>query len=64
MEGTRAWLERWVLGVQDWRGFRDRLGAARLEAVRVKTRGRRCRRTSAHEPARPAHPRRTSPSAS
>ena len=37
VEGTRAWLERWVLGVEDWRGFRDRLGAARLEAVRVKT---------------------------
>ena len=36
-EGTRAWLERWVLGVEDWRDFRDRLGAARLEAVRVKT---------------------------
>ncbi len=37
VEGTRAWLERWVLGVEDWRDFRDRLGAARLEAVRVKT---------------------------
>ena len=37
VEGTRAWLERWVLGVEDWRDFRDRLGEARLEAVRVKT---------------------------
>ena len=37
VEGTRAWLERWVLGVPDWEGFRSRLGAERLEAIRVKT---------------------------
>jgi hypothetical protein len=37
VEGNRAWLERWVLGVGDWNGFRSRLGAERLEAIRVKT---------------------------
>jgi glutaconate CoA-transferase, subunit A len=37
VEGFRAWLERWVLGVKDGEGFRSRLGAERLEAVRVKT---------------------------
>ena len=37
VDGNRAWLERWVLGVSDWAGFRGRLGAERLEAVRVKT---------------------------
>ena len=37
VEGTRAWLERWVLDVPDWEGFRSRLGAERLEAIRVKT---------------------------
>ena len=37
VEGNRAWLERWVLGVGDWDGFRSRLGAERLEAIRVKT---------------------------
>ncbi len=37
VEGNRAWLERWVLGVLDWNGFRSRLGAERLEAIRVKT---------------------------
>lgn len=37
VEGFRAWLERWVLGVKDGEGFRGRLGAERLEAVRVKT---------------------------
>jgi len=37
VEGNRVWLERWVLGVADWSGFRSRLGAERLEAIRVKT---------------------------
>jgi glutaconate CoA-transferase subunit A len=36
-EGTRAWLDRWVLGVSDWGGFRSRLGPERLEAIRVKS---------------------------
>lgn len=37
VEGNRAWLEHWVLSVPDWVGFRSRLGAERLEAIRVKT---------------------------
>jgi glutaconate CoA-transferase, subunit A len=36
-EGTRAWLDRWVYGVADWKGFLSALGAAALDAVRVKT---------------------------
>jgi len=36
VEGTRAWLERWVLETRDGGGFRSRLGADRLEAIRVK----------------------------
>ena len=37
VEGTRAWLDRWVYGVPDWKGFLSALGAAALDAVRVKT---------------------------
>jgi glutaconate CoA-transferase subunit A len=37
VEGTRAWLDRWVYGVPDWKGFRDALGAPALDAVRIKT---------------------------
>jgi glutaconate CoA-transferase subunit A len=36
VEGTRAWLERWVLETRDGGAFRSRLGADRLEAIRVK----------------------------
>jgi glutaconate CoA-transferase subunit A len=36
LEGNRAWLERWVLGVPDWRGFLERLGPEALDAVRVR----------------------------
>lgn len=35
-EGMRDWLARWVLGVDDWNGFLDRVGAETLEAIRVK----------------------------
>jgi glutaconate CoA-transferase, subunit A len=38
VDGTRAWLDRWVYGVADWKGFLGVLGAAALDAVRVKTR--------------------------
>jgi glutaconate CoA-transferase, subunit A len=38
VEGTRAWLERWVMVPGDWKGFLERLGAERLEAIRAKTR--------------------------
>ncbi len=37
LEGTRAWLERWVVEPGDWKGFLERLGAERLEAIRAKT---------------------------
>src|SRR2546428_1241369 len=35
-EGMQAWLDRWVHGVADWRGFLSRLGTDALDAVRVK----------------------------
>jgi hypothetical protein len=31
-----GWLDRWVLGVADWKGFLARVGTDALEAVRVK----------------------------
>jgi len=37
VDGTRAWLDRWVYGVPDWKGFLATLGAAALDAVRAKT---------------------------
>src|SRR5713101_5872937 len=37
VDGTRAWLDRWVYGVPDWKGFLAALGAATLDAVRAKT---------------------------
>jgi glutaconate CoA-transferase, subunit A len=36
VEGNREWLERWVLGVDDWKGFLDRVGGAALEQIRIK----------------------------
>src|SRR6266516_4346965 len=36
VEGMQAWLDRWVHGVADWRGFLSRLGTDALDAVRVK----------------------------
>ncbi len=35
-EGFRAWLDKWVLGVPDWKGFLDLLGSETLERLRVK----------------------------
>src|SRR5262249_37583091 len=35
VDGPRAWLERWVFGVDDWRGFLDRVGRDVLDALRV-----------------------------
>jgi len=35
-DGFQAWLEEWVLGAGDWKGFLDRLGAERLERLRVR----------------------------
>jgi glutaconate CoA-transferase subunit A len=37
VDGTRAWLDHWIYGVADWKGFLAVLGAAALDAVRVKT---------------------------
>jgi glutaconate CoA-transferase subunit A len=36
VEGNRAWLERWVLGVSDWAGFLDRLGPEARERIRIR----------------------------
>jgi glutaconate CoA-transferase, subunit A len=36
-EGTRAWLDRWVYGVADWREFLERLGPDAQAAVRITT---------------------------
>jgi glutaconate CoA-transferase subunit A len=36
VEGTRAWLDRWVRGVADWSGFLARVGEAELDAVRIR----------------------------
>ena len=36
VEGNRGWLERWVLGVDDWTGFLDRIGPEVLEQVRIR----------------------------
>jgi glutaconate CoA-transferase subunit A len=35
IEGNRDWLERWVFGVDDWKGFLDRVGADALEQIRI-----------------------------
>jgi glutaconate CoA-transferase subunit A len=35
-DGMRAWLARWVLGVEDWNGFLARVGPDALEAIRVR----------------------------
>ncbi len=32
-EGFARWLDDWVLGVPDWKGFLDRLGSATLKAL-------------------------------
>jgi glutaconate CoA-transferase subunit A len=37
-EGAARWLEAWVTGVPDWPGFLARVGAARLDTLRVKQR--------------------------
>ena len=36
-EGTRAWLDRWVYGVTDWKGFLGRLGPHAQHAVGITT---------------------------
>lgn len=35
VEGNRAWLDRSVLGVADWRGYLDLAGAGTLDALRI-----------------------------
>jgi glutaconate CoA-transferase subunit A len=34
-EGFRAWLDRWVMGVSDWKGFLELLGPERLKRLEV-----------------------------
>lgn len=36
VEGMRDWLRRWVLEPKDWKGFLERVGSARLDALRAK----------------------------
>ena len=36
VEANQEWLERWVLGVDDWKGFLDRLGPDALDRIRIK----------------------------
>ncbi len=36
VEGNQEWLERWVLGVDDWKGFLDRVGSDALERIRIR----------------------------
>ena len=36
VEGTARWLDHWVRGVADWKGFLGRLDPGALEAVRVR----------------------------
>ena len=36
VEGNRAWLDRWVHGVEDWRGYLDLVGAGALEEIRIR----------------------------
>jgi glutaconate CoA-transferase subunit A len=36
VEGMQAWLDRWIHGVADWKGFLSLVGRGALEAVRVK----------------------------
>jgi len=37
VEGARAWLDRWIFGTDDWKGFLATLGPEAREAVRVNT---------------------------
>jgi glutaconate CoA-transferase, subunit A len=35
LEGNREWLERWVFGVDEWKGFLDRVGSETLDRIRI-----------------------------
>lgn len=37
-EGFTAWLEKWVLGIEEWKDFLELLGPATLERVKAKRR--------------------------
>ena len=37
VEGSRAWLDRWVFGVANWKGFLELLGPDAQRAVRITT---------------------------
>lgn len=36
VEGNRAWLDRWIHGVSDWKGFLGLLGPEALETIRIR----------------------------
>ena len=36
VEGNRAWLDRWIFGVTDWKGFLGLLDPEVLEAIRIR----------------------------
>jgi glutaconate CoA-transferase subunit A len=38
LEGFQLWLDEWVLGVGDWKGFLDRLGADTLKSLMPRRR--------------------------
>ena len=33
--GNRAWLERWVYGIDDWKAFLDKVGADVMDGLRI-----------------------------
>jgi glutaconate CoA-transferase subunit A len=37
VEGNREWLERWIYGVDDWKGFLDQVGRDVLDEIRITT---------------------------
>ncbi len=36
VDGNQRWLDQWVFGVDDWKGFLDRVGSEMLEQIRIK----------------------------
>jgi len=36
VEGNQRWLDQWVFGVDDWKGFLDRVGSEVLEQIRIR----------------------------
>ncbi len=36
VDGNQRWLDQWVFGVDDWKGFLDRVGSEVLEQIRIR----------------------------